>query len=156
MTLTHLRNGALLAVASVALLACTPPTSGNVINARQAQSAQTVVFGTIIGAQPVTVQGGNQPAEVVGTVAGGLLGGVLGNEVGGGTGRVIATGVGATAGAAAGNRIASATTAVQSTEWLVQLESGRTISVVQAEPAFSIGQRVQVVQSASGVTRLVP
>jgi outer membrane lipoprotein SlyB len=45
---------------------------------------------------------------------------------------------------------------VQSTEWLVQLESGRTISVVQAQPAFSIGQRVQVVQSASGVTRLVP
>lgn len=156
MTLTKLRNGAALALTSMALLACTPPTSGNVINARQAQTAQTVAFGTIIGAQPVTVQGGNQPADVVGTVAGGLLGGALGNEVGGGTGRVIATGVGATAGAAAGNRIANAATTVQSTEWLVQLESGRTISVVQAAPAFSVGQRVQVVQSASGVTRLVP
>ncbi len=156
MTSRKLLNGAALAAAATALLACTPPTGGNVLNARQAQTAQTVLFGTIIGAQPVTVQGGNQPADVVGTVAGGLLGGVLGNEVGGGTGRVIATGVGATAGAAAGNRLANAATTVQSTEWLVQLESGRTISVVQAEPTFNVGQRVQVVQSASGLTRIVP
>jgi outer membrane lipoprotein SlyB len=149
------RKAALLATASLALMACNPPTSGNVVNARQSQTAQTVTFGTIIGAQPVAVQGGNQTAEVVGTIAGGLLGGLAGNQVGGGTGRVITTGVGATAGAAAGNRIAGAATTVQSTEWLVRTDGGRTISVIQAEPAFSIGQRVQVVQSG-GVTRLVP
>lgn len=155
MTLISFRNSAALAIATLALLGCTPPESGNVVNARQAQVAQTVSFGTIIGSQPVQVQGGNQTASVVGTVAGGLLGGLAGNEVGGGRGRVITTGVGATAGAAAGNRIAGAATTVQSTEWLVQLESGRTISVIQAQPAFSIGQRVQVVQGANGVTRLV-
>ncbi len=156
MNTTYIRNGALAAVASIALMGCNPPNSGNVVNARQAQSAQTVSFGTIVGANPVSVQGGNQTAEVVGTLAGGLLGGLAGNSVGGGRGRVITTGVGATAGAAAGNRIAGAATTVQSTEWLVQLESGRTISVIQAEPAFSIGQRVQVVQNANGNTRLVP
>jgi outer membrane lipoprotein SlyB len=156
MQMKHVRGLALVAVTSVALMGCNPPNSGNVVNARQAQTAQTVTFGTIIGATPVAVQGGNQTAEVVGTLAGGLLGGLAGNQVGGGTGRVITTGVGATAGAAAGNRIAGAATTVQSTEWLVQLESGRTISVIQAEPVFSVGQRVQVVQSANGTTRLVP
>jgi outer membrane lipoprotein SlyB len=144
-----------LVLASTALLACNPPTSGNVVDASQAQRAQTVSFGTIVGSQPVTVQGGNQPAAVVGTIGGGLLGGLAGNEIGGGRGRDIATVVGATAGAAAGNRIAGAATTQQSTEWLVELDSGRTISVIQREPAFSIGQRVQVVQSG-GVTRLVP
>ncbi len=156
MTPNLFKNGLLIAAASLALMACNPPESGNVVNARQAQSAQTVTFGTIIGSQPVSVQGGNQPANVVGTIAGGLAGGLLGNEIGGGRGQDIATVVGATAGAAAGNRVANAATTVQSTEWLVQLESGRTISVIQAQPAFGIGQRVQVVQSANGTTRLVP
>ena len=51
-------------------------------------------------------------------------------------------------GAAAGNRIAGAATTVQSTEYLVRLDSGRTISVIQAQPSFGIGSRVQVIQSA--------
>jgi len=149
-------RGAALVVASLALLGCNPPNSGTMVSANQAQVAQTVSFGTVIGAQPVTVQGGNAPASVVGTIGGGLAGGLLGNEIGGGRGRDIATVVGATAGAAAGNRIANAATTQQSTQWTVELDSGRTIAVIQAEPAFSIGQRVQVVQSANGVTRLLP
>jgi outer membrane lipoprotein SlyB len=156
MTLTHLRTTAALSLAALALMACNPPNSGNVVSANQAQAAQSVSFGTIVGANPVSVQGGNAPADVVGTVAGGLIGGLIGNEIGGGRGRDIATVAGAVGGAAAGNRIAGAATTVQSTEWLVQLESGRTISVIQAQPAFSIGQRVQVIQSANGTTRLQP
>jgi outer membrane lipoprotein SlyB len=147
-----------LAAGAVALTlsACNPPNTGNVVNARQAQAAQTVSMGTIVDAQPVTVQGGNPAASVTGTIAGGLAGGLLGNEIGGGTGQDIATVVGATAGAAAGNRIAGAATTVASTEWFVQLDDGRTISVIQSQPTFSIGQRVQVVQSADGTTRLQP
>ncbi len=153
MTILSLRKAAVLGLASLALLGCNPPNSGNVVSASQAQTAQSVSFGTIIGANPVTVQGGNTPAAVVGTIGGGLAGGLLGNEIGGGRGRDIATVVGATAGAAAGNRIANAATTQQSTEWLVQLESGRTISVIQASPTFNIGQRVQVIQGG-GATRL--
>ncbi len=155
MTIVRPIKAAALVLTATALLACNPPTSGNVVNASQAQRAQTVTFGTIVGSQPVTVQGGNTPASVVGTIGGGLAGGLLGREVGGGRGRDIATVVGATAGAAAGNRIAGAATTQQSTEWLVELDGGRTISVIQAQPAFALGQRVQVVQSG-GVTRLVP
>jgi outer membrane lipoprotein SlyB len=154
MTLRHFRNGALLATAAVALMACNPPNSGNVVDASRAQQAQTVTFGTILSAQPVTVQGGNQTAAVVGTIAGGLLGGLAGNEIGGGRGQDIATVAGATLGATAGNRAANAANTVQSTEYTVQLESGRTIAVIQAQPSFAVGQRVQVIQSADGTTRL--
>ncbi len=144
------------ALVALGLLGCTPQNTGNLVSANQAQGAQTVSFGEIIGAQPVQVQGGNKTAEVVGTLAGGLAGGLLGNEVGGGLGKDIATVAGATAGAAAGNRVAGAATTVQSTQWTVRLDDGRTIAVIQAEPVFSMGQRVQVIQSADGTTRLLP
>lgn len=142
-------------LAVLALAGCTPPNSGNLVSANQAQVAQTVHMGTITGSRSVAVQGGNQPANVVGMIAGGIAGAALGNEVGGGTGKVLATGLGATAGAAAGGAVANAATTQQSTEWTVKLDSGQTISVIQASPVFVTGQRVQVVQSGSN-TRLVP
>ncbi|MER2508594.1 glycine zipper 2TM domain-containing protein [Amaricoccus sp.] len=149
------RTAALAGLAALALTACAPIQSGDVVNANQAQTASTVSFGTVTGSRPVTVQGGNAPASVVGTLAGGIAGAALGNQVGRGTGNVLATGAGAVAGAAAGNQIAGAATTAQSTEWFVRLDSGQTISVIQTSPAFATGQRVQVVQSGSN-TRLVP
>lgn len=149
------------AIAAVALalpvIACTPTTTGNVVSGNQAQVAQSVAMGTVIDARSVTVQA-NQggPGAVTGTLAGGLIGGLVGNEIGGGRGQDIATVVGATAGAAAGNRAADRLGTKPSVEWTVRLDSGQTISVIQADPAFSVGQRVQVIQSASGVTRLQP
>jgi hypothetical protein len=56
-------------------------------------------------------------------------------------------------GAVAGRRANEATT-VQSTEYLVQSESGRRISVIRARWSFGVGARVQVIQSANGTTRL--
>lgn len=152
--MTYLRGTVACALAAVALTACTAPQGGNIVSANTAQTAQTVTFGTIVSSRAVTVQGGNVPGEVVGTLAGGIVGGLLGNEVGGGTGRVLATGAGATAGAAAGNVAARELSTQQSIEWTVRLDSGQTISVVQSQPVFSVGQRVQVVQSGSS-TRLV-
>lgn len=145
--------GAAMLLAAVSLAACNPPNSGDRVSATQAQQAQSVAFGTVISARPVTVQGGNAPASVVGTIAGGVAGGLLGNQVGGGSGRVIATGVGATAGAAAGNRVANAATTQASTEYTVRTDGGQTISVIQASPSFGVGERVQVI-SGRGTTRL--
>jgi outer membrane lipoprotein SlyB len=156
MKVTDFAKASGVALMALTLLGCNPQNSGNMVNANQAQVAQSVSFGQITGAQPVQVQGGNAPAEVVGTLAGGLVGGLLGNEVGKGRGQDIATVAGATAGAAAGNRIAGAASTVQSTQWSVLLDDGRTIAVIQAEPIFSMGQRVQVIQSADGTTRLLP
>lgn len=151
-----LRGFALSAMAALALSACASPNSGNMVSANQAQMAQSVHMGTITGSRAVTVQGGNKTGEVVGTIAGGIVGGLLGNEVGRGTGNVLATGAGATAGAAVGNSVAGSATQQASTEWFVKLDGGQSISVIQATPAFATGQRVQVVQSGDGTTRLVP
>lgn len=146
-TLTRLGAVALVA----ALAACTPP-SGNTVAANQAQTASTVSFGTIVSARNVTVQGG-QGSQAAGAVLGGLAGAALGQEVGGGTGKVIATGVGATAGAAAGLQAGRAAGGHQSIEWTVRMENGATIAVIQADPVFSVGQRVQVI-TGGGQTRL--
>jgi len=155
MKLSHIRGSIAAAFAAVALLACAPQPTGTTVNANQAQTASSVQFGTITGSRAVTVQGGNAPGDVVGTLAGGILGGLAGNEIGEGTGNVLATGAGATAGAAIGNRVAREVNTVQSIEWFVRLDSGQTISVIQRDPVFSNGQRVQVVQQGSQ-TRLVP
>jgi outer membrane lipoprotein SlyB len=144
-------RGLALAAGAVALAACTQP-SGDVVSANQAQSAQSVQFGTVISARNVTVQGG-QGAQAAGAIVGGIAGAALGQNVGRGTGQVLATGAGATAGAAAGLQAGKAAAGHQSVEWTVRLESGQTITVIQASPAFSVGQRVQVIGGGTN-TRL--
>ena len=138
------------------LAACAPPQSGDLVNANQSQVAQRVSFGTIIGARQVAVQGGNRGAEIAGTAAGGAIGVAAGNQIGGGSGRDAARIIGGVVGAAAGNRAAGNVTTQQSVEWTVQLDNGGTITVIQAQPTFARGQRVQVIQGANGLTRLIP
>jgi outer membrane lipoprotein SlyB len=153
MLVATLRGAAAVAVA-VALTACTPQQNANVLPGNQALTASTVSFGTVVSSRVVQLQGG-QGAQAAGAVLGGLAGGALGQNVGGGTGQVIATGVGATAGAAAGLQAGRAAAGRQSIEWTVRLENGGTIAVVQGEPTFAIGQRVQVI-TGGGTTRLAP
>ena len=136
------------------LAACAPPQSGNVVNANQAQVAQRVSLGTIVGVQQVAVQGGNRGAELAGAAAGGAIGVAAGNQIGDGEGRDAARVLGGVVGAVAGNRAAGNVTTQQSLEWTVQLDNGQTISVIQREPTFARGQRVQVIEGAGGLTRL--
>ena len=148
-----LRSAAALVLVA-ALSACAAQQSGNVVSANQARQAQSVQFGTVTSSRVVTVQG-TQGGQAAGAILGGIAGAALGQEVGGGTGRVIATGVGATAGAAAGLQAGKAAGSRQSIEWTVRLESGGSIAVIQGDPTFAIGQRVQVI-SGGGSTRLAP
>ena len=142
------------AALALPLAACAPPQSGTVVNADQAQVAQSVSLGTVVGVRQVAVQGTNPGGEIAGTVGGAVVGGAIGNQIGDGEGREIARAVGAVAGAAAGNRAARTVTTQQSLEWLVRLDDGRTIAVIQAQPTFFQGQRVQVIQGRGGLTRL--
>lgn len=147
-------RGAAAATLLAALAGCQPNPNANVVNASQANVAQTVQFGTVTGARPVQVQktGGN---ELLGGIVGGIAGAALGNTVGKGTGQDVATGVGAAAGVAAGSAAARAAGTANSVEWFVRLDSGANISVIQTEPAFATGQRVRVI-SGGGQTRLAP
>ena len=148
------------AVAALALAlpvaACAPPQSGNLVNANQAQVAQRVSLGTVIGFRQVLVQGGNPGAELAGTAAGGAIGIAAGNQIGEGEGRDAARAIGGIVGAVAGNRAAAGATTARSFEWTVRLDNGQTVAVIQREPTFARGQRVQVIEGAGGLTRLAP
>jgi outer membrane lipoprotein SlyB len=154
MLMASLRGTAIAAVGVLALAACTPQQNASVLPANQALTASTVSYGTIVSSRAVRLQG-NQGSQAAGAVLGGLAGAALGQEVGGGTGQVIATGVGATAGAAAGLQAGRTVAGRDSIEWTVRMDNGATITVIQGEPAFAVGQRVQVI-TGGGQTRLAP
>jgi outer membrane lipoprotein SlyB len=154
MRVTTLRGTMMAVLGAAALMACAPQQSADVLAGNRAMTASTVLYGTVTGSRVVTLQGG-QGGQAAGAVLGGLAGAALGQNVGRGTGTVVATGVGATAGAAAGLQAGRAAGSRQSVEWTVQLDSGQSIAVVQGEPAFAVGQRVQVI-TGGGQTRLAP
>ncbi len=157
MNTTYLRTTAVAALAALPLMACQMgPTSGTTVSANQQQTAQTVLLGTVTGSRQVTVEANKGGVgAVLGTVAGGVAGAALGQQVGGGTGKVVATGIGATAGAAIGNQAAANAQRTTSTEWFVTTDGGQRLSVIQTEPVFAVGQRVQIIQGG-GQTRLTP
>ena len=84
---------------------------------------------------------------------GGLAGAALASRSAAAPAQLAATGVGATAGAAAGLQAGKSVAGRQSVEWTVRMDNGATIAVVQGEPMFAVGQRVQVI-TGGGQTRL--
>jgi outer membrane lipoprotein SlyB len=154
MRVATLRGTVVAVLGAAALVACAPQQNADVLAGNRAMTASTVSYGTVTASRVVQLQGG-QGGQAAGAVLGGLAGAALGQNVGKGTGQVVATGVGATAGAAAGLQAGKAAGARQSIEWTVQLDNGGSIAVVQGEPTFAIGQRVQVI-TGGGQTRLAP
>lgn len=152
MTVRSVLRGAAIAGISVLALAACAPQSGERVSANQAGVAQTVSFGTVTGARNVIVEGG-KGSELAGAVVGGVAGAALGNQVGRGVGQDVATVVGGTAGVVAGQSAGRAAASANSIEWQVRLDNGQTIAVIQAQPTFAVGQRVQVI-SGGGQTRL--
>ncbi len=154
MLVETLRGTAALALVA-ALAACVPQQNANVLSSGQALSASSVQYGTVTASRVVTVEGGGG-GQAAGAIIGGLAGAALGHQVGGGVGRDVATGVGATAGIAAGSQAGKNLGNAQSIQWTVKLDSGGSIAVVQGQPGFNIGQRVQVIFAGDGTTRLQP
>ncbi|WP_313620594.1 glycine zipper 2TM domain-containing protein [Achromobacter sp.] len=140
--------------AAVVLAGCANPSaSSRVYTFDQAQRAQTVTLGYVIGVRPVTIQAAQTSG--LGVIAGGALGAVAGNAVGGGSGRRITTVGGAVGGAMAGNAIENASARRQGLEITVRLDSGDVRVITQeADVPISTGQRVQVV-AQGGVSRVV-
>lgn len=122
----------------------------------QARQTQDVQYGVVRDVRHVQIRGSTQASSLVGTGVGAILGGVLGNQVGGGQGRTVATVLGAVAGGVAGNAVEGRANTQRGLEITVQLDSGRTIGVTEAEDQQDIqrGDRVQVVSDSQGVTRI--
>ncbi len=148
-----LAAGAIIGLAAVLTGCANPTASSRVYTFDQAQRAQTVTLGYVIGVRPVTIQASQTSG--MGVIAGGALGAVTGSAIGGGSGRRITTVGGAVGGAMAGNAIENASTRRQGLEITIRLDSGDVRVITQeADVPISTGQRVQVV-TQGGVSRVV-
>ena len=154
----HVINPLAAAVATAAVFlsaGCVSDFSGSTISQAEARTQMSVSYGTITRIEAVTIEGND---GVVGAVAGGALGGAVGSAFGGGSGNAIATVVGAVVGAAAGASVERTSTTQQAYSFEVTLDDGRIVAVTQTpgSDTFSVGQRVRLLVSRDGTTRIRP
>lgn len=141
-----------LLLAAAVLAGCASSKSGDVYTRDQARHEMTVRRGVVESVRVVSLEGTKSP---VGTAAGAVVGGVAGSAVGRGKGSIVGAVVGAVAGGLAGSAIEEGVTRKQALEITVDLDSGRSIVVVQegTPDEFRAGDQVRVV-SGGGDTRV--
>lgn len=139
----------------IALSGCASSLSGDTYSREEARREQTVRQGTIVSIRAVNVEGTDTG---VGKVGGAVFGGVLGSRVDNGHGAWAILGgvLGALGGGVAGTKAEEWVTRKQMLEITIRNDDGRTIAVVQ-EPGndtFNVGDRVNILSSRNGVTRI--
>jgi outer membrane lipoprotein SlyB len=139
-------TGAFLVLGVATVSGCATHSSADTFNRSEVGRQQTAEAGTVTAARAVQIQ---TDASGVAVATGAVLGGLAGNTVGGGRGRTAATVGGVVAGGAAGNAVGSNTR--PGVEVTVQLDSGRTVAVVQegTPDQFRVGDRVQVTNNGT-------
>ncbi len=136
----------------LALAGCASPSSGRIYSRHEARLAWDVRYGEVVAVEDAVIEGRRTP---LGRIGGGLIGYQVGRTVGGGSGRAVAGAVGAVAGAVAGQAIEERATREDAWQFIVDLENGRTIAVVQArDQSFAVGERVRVYMRRDGAARV--
>jgi len=100
-------------------------------------------LGTIVSARDVMVRSDGRGGAVVGAVAGGAAGAALGGDTGGSIAGGLA---GALLGGLLGSEIERSSSAREGIEYVIEMDSGRTVTVIQ-DPSryFEPGSRVRVI-----------
>lgn len=140
----------ILAILAILTLgACATDLATNTYQTSGAGRVNSVAEGIIINVRPVRISDDN---GTVGTLAGGLGGGVLGSNIGGGsTAHTLGAIGGAVLGGYIGQKTQSALSGQTGYEYIVKLDSGKAITLVQGKnEVFSVGQRVYVLDAQSG------
>ena len=125
-----------------------------VVDRSDAQRMQTVVFATVVSIDRVILSGDGD----CGGVGGGFIGGAAGSSVTDSeTESDIAGVLGALVGSAVGSKIGDAATKKPAIELLLDLDSGKTVSIIQeeGEHSFAVGQRVKIIKN-KGKSRVMP
>ena len=119
-----------------------------VVDRSAAQRMQTVVFATVVSVDRVTLSGDGQ----TGAIAGALIGGAAGASVTDSAGVL-----GALAGSAIGSKIGDAATRKPAIELMLDLDSGKTVSIIQEEGdhTFRVSERVKIIKNR-GKSRVMP
>lgn len=146
----------LLAIGALLCTSCARQISSDVYASRQVGEVSTTYAGTIKSVRQVMVQNGEQLEDNgLGIAGGGIAGGVIGNAVG--RGNFAPTAAGAIVGAVAGSFLEKKLKEQNALEYIVQLDNGALMTVVQGEDqVFNIGQPVYVLVSPWGRSRITP
>lgn len=144
----------LLTLVTVIAAGCASARSGKVYSRGQVQEKQTVQLGTVIAVDQVLIEGTKTP---VGAGAGTVVGGVVGRGSGNSSGDRVRGVLGAVLGGIAGAAAEEGLTRKQGLEITIELDDGKTISVVQeADQQILIKDRVRILTGGDGTTRVVP
>jgi outer membrane lipoprotein SlyB len=146
-------NKILFALVSVSVMAgCTPNISPDVVQAGNANEVTTTVQGKVISMRTVTVKGND---NTVGMLAGGAAGAVAGSAIGQGRGSLLGAIGGAVLGGTAGSFAQDKLSTQQGIEYIVKLDNGKMLTVVQGAGAqnYTVGQCVYVIEG--GHARIV-
>ena len=129
----------------VALAACVPANSNTTVSPYSVGTAGIVSYGTVVGMTPVQVTG---TRTGVGAGVGAVSGSVIGSTIGGDwRARTVATVAGGLIGGLAGAGIEEGVTSGQAVRFVVRVDRGPDIEVVQTnEIGLRPGDRVAISQ----------
>jgi len=142
--------------ASLFLTGCVSNLKGDTYNRKEARDPITVHYGEVKEMRQVVVEG---TQTGIGAVIGGATGAVATSGTGSSRSKQIARIFVATFGAFLGNKIEEGATRVQGIELTVELDNGEIYAYVQEEDlntVFQPGDRVKVMSTYKGVTRVAP
>ncbi len=150
------RPSAACALLGVLFLGACANPGQSVYSYKEVGKSTLVNFGTVVATREVDVRGKNTG---IGAAVGAAGGGIGGNQVGQGAGQAAATIGGVVLGALIGAAIEQSLANRKATEFLVTLETGSTITLVQdrneGDAAIQPGDRVMV-QLSGGTQRVLP
>ena len=137
---------------AIALTGCGSEFSGNRYEQSQVGEVSQTTSGVVISLRRVELK---PDTSIAGTALGAAGGALLGSMIGGGKQKLLTGAAGAVAGGVAGNAIATRTE--DGIEYTVKLDNGAVVTIAQgASPAISVGQKVYIVHSQKGRSRVVP
>jgi len=149
----HIINTSILILILFSLSGCAGTSNSKVYTQKQAQTMSTVEFGTILEITPVTIEG---EKGFLGGLGGALVGAIAGSTIGGGKGKDLATVAGGIGGAVAGSKIQEKATEEQGVQLIVELKSGKIVSIVQkAGSDLQVGDTVKVILGQGGSARVM-
>lgn len=147
----HLRSLATLLLAAIVVTGCAAPGSSTYTR-EQMQRTAIVETGRIVSMREVPVETSGQTGTLVGAGVGGVAGSFIGGDW---RSNLLAGLAGAVVGGIAGGAAERAASTTTATEFIVEIDGGGTIAVVQAnDQGFRVGDRVNVLRGDR--TRLTP
>ena len=148
----NMRNTAALIVCIFTLSGCAGEFSGDRYTSANAGEVQRSDHGTVISLRKVELK---PDGMGMGTALGAVGGGLVGSMFGKGGGKLLGAAAGAAAGGVGGHAIENR--AQDGVEYTVRLDTGSVITLAQGpSPVMSVGQKVYVVNSNRGKSKVVP